>query len=401
MYKVHLKWLAQKIKNNKAVGLSLGLICLVILTLAFKKHYELSQIGERNPNIEPFIISKISECGPNSNVQCFKSIAHVFVAQFEMKEILKVFEKNEKQPDFFASCHVTLHFLGQEEYRKTNDTAETLAIGTPICFAGFYHGVLEAHMIDENLTDNNPRLASELPGLCGDETRFSLKKTYNECLHGLGHALMYATNSDLPKSLTLCDLMRNESDRNWCYSGSFMENSTSSTNNDHPSTYLKTDDPMYPCNILKTQYLNMCYTLQSFYFAELAHYDWEQTYQLCKQVPMPYQNGCFNAFGQSQVGFTQDTEVMRDNCYVIKEPVGRMNCLYGIIGALGERYDDGWTRVLDFCNQTLSQADEKNNCYNRAIALSPAWISDRDDLNRFCNLINSPKSKQNCLSNIN
>ncbi|HEV8601749.1 MAG TPA: hypothetical protein VGQ87_04115 [Patescibacteria group bacterium] len=385
------------IRENKLAFLTIGLICLVLLFSILIK----PQTRQANANIEEFIVNKMSECKSDGNVQCYKNIAHVFASQFGMKNILDVFEKNENQPVFFESCHTTLHFLGQEEYRMTKNTSQSLATGTPICFAGFYHGVLEAHMIDNNLTGNSPRLISELPNLCGNETKFLLKKTYYECLHGLGHALMYASNSDLPKSLSFCDFMRNANDKNWCYSGSFMENSTSSTNKDHPSQYLKKDDIMYPCDILETRYLKMCYTLQSFYFAELVHYDWEQNYRLCKQVPLAYQDDCFGAIGQSQVGFTQDLGVMKDNCYLIKEKTGRASCFVGLIGALGERYDDGWSRVLTLCNQILSQPDEKENCYNMAILLSKNWISDHNDLNQFCNLIDSPKPKQNCLSKIN
>lgn len=384
--------LNSKLQKNSL--LTMNLICLVLLVIVFVRIYKPSS-NVNKEGLNKFIVEKMVECKNQGENLCFRNIAHIFAAQYEINDVLEVFEENENNPIFFEKCHTALHFLGQEEYKIVKNTSKALVLGTPICFAGFYHGVLEAYLTQSGLINNYAGLVKIIPSLCGAQNSFTLKKNYNECLHGLGHALMFATKDELPASLQLCDTLSFPSDRNWCYSGSFMENSTSSTNKDHPSKYLKKDDPMYPCNILESKYGDMCYMLQSFYFAEISHYDWKQNEKLCKQVPAEFQDQCFNAIGQTQVGFTQDPNIMRDNCYILSERKNRTNCLNGIIGGLGERYNDGWSRVLAFCNDTVTE-DDKNNCYNLAIELSGTWISDNKTLETFCSRINSDIARNQC-----
>ena len=380
---------------KKHIVLVFIFILLIVISL-FVAHFKKGSLSQSELNT--FVVEKMTACDP-SDLNCFKDLAHTLATENNMKDILKVFETNEQQSVFFASCHTTLHFLGQEEYKMTQDTSKSLSTGTPICFAGFYHGILEAYLTDSGIANNPDELAKAVPTLCKQDD-FSEKKTYNECLHGLGHALMYATNSDLPASLKLCDTLRTDSDRQWCYSGSFMENSTSSTNKDHPSKYLKKEDPLYPCDILDHKYGNMCYTLQSFYFAELSNYDLKKNEALCYKVPAEFQDGCFNAIGQNQVGATQDPKKMLASCSLLSESKNRTQCLNGVIGGIGERYDDGWKKVLDFCNNTLNDPGDKNSCYDRAMDLSRNWISDPGTLREFCEEIGVQSKKDSCLQRV-
>lgn len=382
-----------KLKKFGVARLAIILLLIVILITAYGRGPS-SNISKEELN--KFIGDKMIECGNQGNNACYKNMADILATDYKIKDVLEIFEQNENNPIFFAKCHTTLHFLGQEAYKIAKNTSRALAEGTPICFAGFYHGVLEAYLTEKDLINNETELAKVIPNLCGTENNFAVKKIYNECLHGLGHALMFATGDNLPTSLKLCDALKSEADRNWCYSGSFMENSTSSTNKDHPSKYLKSDDPMYPCNILESKYGNTCYMLQSFYFAEISKYDWGKTEKLCKQIPKEYQAGCFNAIGQTLVGFTQDLKVMRDSCYSMENKNDRISCLYGIIGGLGERYNDGWSRVLTFCNDTVAEED-KSKCYYRAIESSRNWISDENTLRTFCSQIDAKTARNQCL----
>ena len=281
------------------------------------------------------VMVSIQDCSKLANTNlCFKQASEKILKEVPLALIFQVIEENEKKStELFQYCHEFLHFVGQVNYTEVGDPAKALKQGNPLCFAGYYHGVLEGFLKANSLFDPED-IAKEMPTICEDLT---IEKDRNECLHGLGHALMFATNSDLPKSLQLCDFLPSEADRSWCYSGIFMENSTSSTNKDHPSQYLKKDDPMYPCNILENKYLAMCYTLQGFYFAEISGYDWEKTGQMCLKVPKPYDESCFNSIGQSQVGFTTDPKIMKANCELNPEFV--QPCYIGLVGALEQRYN--------------------------------------------------------------
>ncbi len=352
-----LKFYYLSSKKTKYLFLLIMFFTLLIIWVATKSETK---------NLNQLITEKMTECGKQNNDSCYKDIAESSVQKYKIKDVLQVFAQNEKQPIFFQKCHTTLHFLGQETYKNTKNTTKALNQGLPICFSGFYHGVLEAYLNESNLINNNEKLTEEIPKLCGGENNFPLKKI-NECLHGLGHALMFATNNDLLESLKLCDSLETEIDRGWCYSGSFMENSTSSTNKDHPSKYLKSEDIMYPCNILAEKYLDMCYTLQGFYFAELSTYNWQKTSLLCLQVPKPYDKGCFNSIGQSLVGFTQDPEIMKQNCLLLPKEF-QADCVSGVVGAMHQRYDNGPEKIEPFCNalpNNLKIICEQRNQYDQ------------------------------------
>ena len=337
-------------KLKKYTLMIASLICILLIVYVLEIQNKTQKTNGTNPEINKFITLNMSKCGETKGLGCYKEIAQTLAQNFPINDVLKIFEENEKTPIFFEKCHTTLHFLGQEEYKKLKSTSEALAVGSPVCFAGFYHGVLEEYLSESGLVNNNTELVKVLPKLCGSPSDFKVQKIYNECLHGLGHALMYATDDNLPESLKLCDSLSTESDRNWCYSGSFMENSTSSTNKDHPSKYLKPDDILYPCNILSKPYLNMCYTLQGFYFAELTKYDWKETGNLCLKVPPDYINSCFNSLGQSLVGFSQNPEIIKQNCLLTPEKF-QSSCVEGVVGALYERYNQAQDKIETFCDE--------------------------------------------------
>lgn len=334
-----------------------GLIALYVYKAKVKTH---------GLTLEQYLPPALSHCQnlEQEKYACYKETAQYLSAKFSLNEVFAYMEKNEKDPVIFAGCHSTLHFLGSEQYKNNKNLSNLLSNGTPVCFAGYYHGVLEGYFNEKKL-DSEKAIADieeNIRNLCQKSVLPNAKK-YNECLHGLGHALMFATGDELPQSLKLCDKLATESDQDWCYSGAFMENSTSSTNRDHPSQYLKQDDLLYPCSILEEKYLNMCYTLQGFYFAEKANYDFQKTADLCRQIPANYIEKCFDSMGQTAVGYTQDPAVMKDICTRIPEENFRAACVGGVAGTLIERYNDGQKRAAAFCN--ILDGQEQTVCQNR------------------------------------
>ncbi len=235
--------------------------------------------GEKNTDAaRAKVLASLYDCyDSEKRNMCLKEIAAGFVAHNETDAVFQVMEENQRAARVFESCHVFLHFMGQAAYEKYGSVSEAFRHGSHTCFAGFYHGVLEGYFMQNNLLTSNTgsfdAIAKKMPSICTEPQSAGAKRDYNECLHGLGHGLMFATSGDLPQALKLCDALKG-ADAQWCYSGVFMENSTSTTNPDHPSRYLKKDDPLYPCDILDEQYLHTCYILQSMYFAQLANGDW-------------------------------------------------------------------------------------------------------------------------------
>ena len=324
-----------------------------------------------------FITDGIKNCqAAQKLLPCYRAMAENMLGQYTLPEIFAAVERGERSPDILAGCHSLMHFTGQVAFLRSRNVSRSLSEGNPVCFAGYYHGVLEEYLTEKSADAEDPEVRAEVPNLC-EPVKTQARKKYNECLHGLGHALMFLTEDGLPDSLALCDLLPTADEQGWCYSGVFMENSTSATNRDHPSPYLRPDEPLYPCTILNERYLPMCYTLQSFYFAEIEKYDWGKTAAWCMKVPERHRWGCFHAIGQTQVGFTQDETVMAENCALMPTDDGRTMCVRGAAGALFERYNNGLDRMLALC--AVAGPRDAGACYRTFTdTLRMAGVSEAD-----------------------
>lgn len=351
------------VQPRLAIG-ALGIVMLaVLLSLPAP---QVSREPSGPADAAAFIIERIRHCTTEPRASCYRDLAEELVGRYDLPAIGAAMAEAERDPAAFQKCHETMHYVGQAAYRKNPQVGAVLSSGSPVCFAGFYHGALEAHLIEIGASGASPegiqRLRSKIPALCRDLGRVS--KDYRECLHGLGHALMFVTDGELPITLAFCDQLAVVADREWCYSGAFMENSTSSTNPDHPSRYLRSSDPSYPCPELEERYRSTCFILQTFYAAELFAYDWGKTAEFCRRIPEAYRMQCFHAIGQIAVGSGEDPRLMKQICESFSGSAERASCRQGVLAAIGERYEDPFPRMENFCREFAGT--EREACQSSA-----------------------------------
>lgn len=386
-------------KKYFRILLFLFILVVIILIIFILQNKQIFNNAEKQSdiNVKDYIASKIKVCAKeNRYTECLENAASDFLQKFSSYEVFNVFEKNETDPNFFQYCHTTLHFLGRELYKVKKNTKDSLSLCTSACFQGCNHGVLEGYLEEKGVSnDNDVALRDEIVKICGQGENYEKQELYNECLHGLGHALMFVTDGELPRSLYLCDSLDDQKKRDWCYSGSFMENSTSSTNIDHPSKYLKAEDPLYPCNILEEKYLDMCYTLQGLYYADLTEHDVKKTAELCQKVPQNYKIGCFRAIGQGQVGITQELSKIKNDCNLVGESEFVQACIQGAVGALSTRYSGNAKLLIEFCG--LLEEENKKVCYEAMKSYLRGWVNNPEDLRSICLEIPEEQYKAMCL----
>lgn len=216
-----------------------------------------------------------------------------------------------------AECHSAAHFLGQELYRQEKNAPHSFAECDGSCLGGCFHGVIEGY-----LNETGQEL-SKMDQVCKSVSTAE-SGTYQDCLHGLGHGLMALTGNDLLSSLSVCDQF---SRPDFCYLGVFMENTSSPTNPNHPTKFIKASDPLYPCNDLPEKYAATCFTNQSNYFLTLTNYNWAETTQLCLTVPSAYRSGCISYVGGNLVFYNQANQIDKV-CGSLSESLAR-DCLVG------------------------------------------------------------------------
>lgn len=387
---------------KKLIPLSLVITLVVVIAIINILSHRSDQINinriltknqfrfkEPNESLDQYIRSQMKICLENAGRDyCYRDLADVLMRQFKLKEILQSFSKNETYPEIFSRCHEETHYLSRIEYQRVGNIAKVYDQCDSTCHGGCYHGAIEQYLKNKNVpltSPDNEAVAKVITQICGKKQDYSTPLIYGECIHGIGHATMFVTDMELPKSLELCDLLFNQEERETCYSGVFMENSSSSTNNDHPGKFIKVDDPMYPCNILDKQYLSQCYRYQSSYFGFYTKWDWSKVASLCSKVPKDYRSECFQTIGTNQVGYTQDFNQMKRNCSLIKDETFRNFCIRGIVVALGGRYVNQPDRLNGFCQ--LVDAESKKTCYQQIGVSISSWYKNSEDVVRICNQI--------------
>lgn len=330
-----------------------------------------------------YVKSQMKICLDNGGKDdCYKTVSDDFSQKLGLQKTLAIFAANEKSPEIYSRCHEATHYLSRNEYQITGSVAQVYSMCNSTCHGGCYHGTLEQYLKDKGLALD--KLNQEFPKIC-DEVRNSTPLVYNECLHGLGHAAMFVTDMEVRQSLSLCDTLEDKNAQERCFSGIFMENSSSSTNNDHPARYVKADDPLFPCNALEQKYAQICYRYQSSHFALITNHDWSKTAALCLKVPAEYQNDCVRTIGTNQVGFTQDTNLMRKNCALMPTTHFQEVCVLGVISSFAYRFVGGIDHMADFC--TNLQKDFQQACARQIGTSVVDWSKDEQEALLWCEKI--------------
>ncbi len=343
-----------------------------------------------------YIREQLKVCYDNGGRDgCYKQAADVLYAQFGLAQTLKVFKKNEEYPEVYARCHEVTHYLSRLEYKKQKSIAKVYSRCDSTCHGGCYHGTLEAYLKEQEAKAGFD-IRSQFAKVCGKESNYQKPLEFYECLHGLGHAGMFVTDMELKQSLKLCDTLSEQQYKEKCYTGVFMENSSSSTSFDHKSIYIKADDPFYPCNVMDEKYLQICWQYQSSYFSIINNQDWAKVADMCLAIPQKYQDRCFRTIGTNQVGFTSSLETMKKDCDLMPSDHFKNVCVAGVVSSLAYRFVGDVQKMVAFCSQV--DLDFKEGCFRQIGASIIDWTTDSSMRIRECQKIPDPKGASWCVS---
>ncbi len=254
----------------------------------------------------------------------------------------------DADPFVFKNCHTLAHEIGHEAFKKYQDFSTALKYQDITCSDGYLHGVIE-QAFAKQYTDA-PTLLKKVQKLCDN-----LKGQTDRCYHGVGHAMMYYTSNDLPKSLALCENYSGIPRRR-CYEGVFMENFLSDPDL-HPSKYVNFTNPFYPCPEEKTQYKLYCYFYAPILFLHLNNDDYAKALEWCETDKSGYASECIKGVGSLIVKYNiKDPGFGEKLCAASKDV---KDCIAGMVSYALTFYGNS-QRVLQMCNQM--DADHKNMC---------------------------------------
>jgi hypothetical protein len=178
-----------------------------------------------------------------------------------------------------------------------------------------------------------------------------------QCLHGLGHAIMFFASYNLTNSLEVCDALEDDWSRNSCYGGVFMENVFNSINE---KKNFSSTDYHAPCSRLDAKYRHECYMMQTSRMTEMGLAA-EGILEQCAKAG-DFREVCAQSLGrdlsnESRLGERREAA---KKCELASGEIRRA-CVRGVVYALVDNTWDG-RYALPFC-AALSSADDQEDCF--------------------------------------
>ena len=275
-------------------------------------------------------------------------------------EILQLVQRFEAQdPELRRDCHPVVHAIGRETYRIKGNIHDSFSACDQTCHSGCYHGSVERFLRGEDLysqVDKHPsaaELKQKAALACDPNIPARLRF---QCLHGLGHALMFFSRYQLLASLEACDALPEHWSQSSCYGGVFMENVFNAT---PESRDLSPTDFHYPCNKLADKYRGECYVMQTSRMTEMGLAT-DKIFQECGQAG-DFRQQCMLSVGRDlsndvRIGQARATA---QKCELVAGE-NRLACMQGVAYALIDNTWDG-RYALPFC-ATFSQENDQIAC---------------------------------------
>jgi hypothetical protein len=303
------------------------------------------------------------------SAECLDNLFAAALKRHSTLEILHLLQRYEQQdPELRRDCHPVVHAVGRETYRIKGNIHESFSACDQTCHSGCYHGSVERFLRGDDIyaqVDRHPstaELKQKAAVACDPEIPVRLRF---QCLHGLGHALMFFSRYQLISSLEACDALPEDWSRSSCYGGVFMENVFNAT----PETRdLSPTDYHYPCNKLSAKYRGECYVMQTSRMTEMG-LPIDKVFQECARAG-EFRDHCMLSAGRDlsndvRVG---DMRTASRRCELVLNE-SRLACMRGVVYALIDNTWDG-RYALPFC-ATFSGEDDQSAC----LRLSAEYLS--------------------------
>jgi len=326
------------------------------------------------------------------STECLDNLFREALKNHTTADVLQLIEGFEAEdPELRRDCHPVVHAIGRETFRLKGNIHDSFSACDQTCHSGCYHGSVERFLRGDDIYSegykhpSQAELKKKATAACDANTPLRLRY---QCLHGLGHAILFFAAYQLQSSLDICDALSDDWSRSSCYGGVFMENVSNSANekkNFSPTDYHA------PCNQLADQYRRECYIMQTSRMMEMG-LSTERMLQECANAGA-YRVPCTQSIGRDLSnearmgqprGVAQKCELAQDD--------NRLACMRGAVYALVDNTWDG-RYAMPFCAAFGSNSDSED-CFKLSIQyLRTVFEKPIEDIARDCSrhAANSPR----------
>ena len=361
------------------------IICVLVglLSATLLSAQEVRKSSDTTNSVLPSL-DAIKSCNnqPNSP-ECLDKLFREALKKHTTLEALQLIQRYEKEDaDLRRDCHPVVHAIGRETYRIKGTIHESFSACDQTCHSGCYHGSVERFLRGEDIyaqADRHPS-AAELKQKAALACDPKLADRFRfQCLHGLGHALLFFNRYQLASTLDACDALPNDWSRSACYGGVFMENVSSAT----PELRdLSPTDYHYPCDKLAAKYRSDCYVMQTSRMSEMG-LTTERIFQECEKSG-EYRFQCAVSAGRDLSNYVRLGQIQptAQKCQAAGGDSKRA-CIQGVVYALIDNTWDG-RYAMPFC-AAFADGSDRTNCYSESIAyLKGTFEKSAADIAKEC-----------------
>lgn len=300
-----------------------------------------------------------------NSAECLDNLFREALKEHSTLEILQTVQNlGDNDREVRRDCHPIVHAIGRETFRLKGNIHDSFRACDQTCHSGCYHGSVERFLRGENIyaeINKHPSTA-ELKQKAASACDPQIAVRYRfQCLHGLGHALLFFSAYQLQASLEICDVLPEEWGRASCYGGVFMENIF---NAKPESRDLSPTDYHYPCNTVAHKYRAECYVMQTSRMTEMG-LSTERIFEQWAKAG-EFHLRCAASIGRdlsNEVRLGQVAATAAKCELAIGEP--RLACVRGVVYALIDNTWDG-RYALPFC-AALSRESDRSDCYRQSV----------------------------------
>ena len=278
-----------------------------------------------------------------------------------------------------GACHPVAHAIGRDTFGVQGTVERSFAACDETCISGCYHGAMERFLRGDGDASGHITLAelqTKAATACDDALPIALRF---QCLHGLGHAIMYYTGYSLHPSLAICDAAGNEWNQSSCAGGVFMENVVAIDPKDRD---LSPTDYHYPCDAVAARYRTPCYLMQTSVMRDMGLTP-AQIFVECRNAGANRAD-CIQSLGRdtSNLAVISGPRAASSVCE-IGEGADLKACNQGCIMALVDHSWDG-RYALPYC-ASYARSEAVSDCFTSVVSyLRDSFAKTSSDLASQC-----------------
>jgi hypothetical protein len=273
----------------------------------------------------------------------------------------------------WPKCHSEAHELGKVIFAHLRDVGMSVQVCAHRCYSGCMHGVVMEALATAHLQDGSPldigAVSPLMKSLCRIEP--TVVETYSpgDCAHGVGHALMFLADADIPAALNACAAFDNTTLTYYCATGIYMEYVTTHDAQDATSRRF-----LYPCDVY--EYPAACARYKMVHVTR-RHYESRGTTEalrrMCSDLTGAVRLGCFHGLGNAHAPWIAAGHIRLKAVCLGIDASEESVCIDGAIERLA-KYDDA--RAQQICDELTNEPRKvcfravQNNMYNMEKDLS-------------------------------